>query len=172
MLRWAKLLICCVPVFDQSLAADLKSATSKEGREVIYLSGEIMPGDANSFAGLVQRANAAGRLVSAIRLDSQGGNLLEGMKLAAALQTAKIATVVPNGNVCASACFLIFAAGSEKYASFNAQVGVHGASDENGRETSGTAAATIGMARASKELGVPEKILGKMVVTPHPRLCG
>ena len=60
---------------------------------------------------------------------------------------------------------MIFAAGHEKWADFNADIGVHGAS-EAGKETPGANAATVQMARFVKELGVPPAIIGRMVVTP------
>lgn len=104
--------------------------------------------------------------MTSIRLNSLGGNLLEGVKLAEAVKFARIAANVGQGAQCASACFLIFAAGETKYASYSAQIGVHGASDENGRETISSNAATVSMARIAKELSVPSSIIGRMVVTP------
>lgn len=74
--------------------------------------------------------------------------------------------MVAAGTICASACFVVFAAGTSKYASYSASVGVHGASDAEGRETMEAAGATVVMARVLKELGVPGAVLGKMVVTP------
>ncbi len=98
--------------------------------------------------------------------NSPGGSVLEGVKLADVVRDEKIATSVSGTAKCASACFMVFAAGSEKYVSYTAQVGVHGASDEHGRETAQSSAATISMARIAQELGVPPSIIGKMVVTP------
>lgn len=149
----------------QAMAANVEHFTSKEGREVISLSGEIVAGDANQVTNVIKEANAAGRLVSGLRLNSPGGSLDEGAKLADVVRYAKIATVVMNGTSCASACFIVFAAGVEKYASFSAGVGVHGAST-NGQETESSRAATIAMAKIVKELGVPPAIIGQMVVTP------
>src|SRR5881628_107579 len=57
-------------------------------------------------------------MVSGIGLNSPGGALLEAVKIADVIRYCKIATVVPNGQTCASACFIIFAAGGEKYASY------------------------------------------------------
>jgi len=148
-------------------AAYIRSATSSEGKEVIFLDGEIEPGDAQSLRNVIKRANDANRLVSAIRLNSPGGNLGEGARLADMIRYGHIPTVVPAGAQCASACFLVFAAGPEKYASYSANVGVHGASDQSGREEGN---ATISMARAAKELGVPETIIGKMVITPPDQI--
>jgi hypothetical protein len=77
-----------------------------------------------------------------------------------------MATNVGQGATCASACFLVFAAGETKFANYTAQIGVHGASDETGQETVQSGAATVSMARIAKELGVPTAIIGRMVVTP------
>lgn len=144
-------------------AAYIRSATSSEGKEVIFLDGKIEAGDVQDLRSVIKRANAENRLVSAIRLNSPGGVLGEGAKLAGIIRYGKIATVVPAGAQCASACFLVFAAGPEKYASYSANIGVHGASDQSGQEAGN---ATVSMGRAAKELGVPEAIIGKMVITP------
>ena len=146
-------------------AATFKSYTSNEGRIVAVLSGRIEPGDADRLSSIILEANRANKLVSGVRLNSQGGDLVEGLKLINVVRTAKIATVVPNNATCASACFLAFAAGAEKYVSYSGIVGVHGASDK-GAETPDSSAATIIMARAVKELGTPPAVIGKMVVTP------
>jgi hypothetical protein len=132
-------------------AATLKPAATKDGRIVISLSGEITEGDAEAFKTAVKVANDAGKLVTSIRLNSPGGNLLEGVKLAEAVKFAKIATNVGQGATCASACFLVFAAGETKFANYSAQIGVHGASDQTGAETVQSGAATVSMARIAKE---------------------
>ena len=118
-----------------STAATLTSDVSKEGKVVVILTGEIAPGDTDRLQQIIKTANDSGKIVSGIRLNSSGGNLLEGVKLADAIRFAKIASVVPKGSTCASACFIAFAAGAEKFASYGASVGVHGASDKNGQET-------------------------------------
>lgn len=151
-------------------AATLSSYTSKEHKDIIILNGDIAEGDTEQLQRLVKKANDEGRLVSGVRLNSTGGALLEGAKLADAIRFAKIASVVPNGSTCASACFLAFAAGSEKYASYSARVGVHGASEKGGQETNDSRSATVTMAKISKELGVSATIIGKMVVTPPDQI--
>src|SRR6185437_10016175 len=105
-----------------------------------------------------------------IRLNSVGGNLLEAIKIADVVRKAKIATAVLSGATCASACFIIFAAGNEKYAHYTAALGVHGASEPNGEESVESGAATVSMARVVRELGVPASIIGKMVVTPPDQM--
>jgi hypothetical protein len=147
-------------------AAVLKTSALKDGRIVISVTGDIAEGDTDAFKAIVRSANDAGKLVSSVRLNSQGGNLLEGVQLAEIVKFAKMATNVGQGATCASACFLIFAGGETKFANYTAQVGVHGASDETGRETTQSNAATVSMARIAKDLGVPPGIIGRMVVTP------
>jgi hypothetical protein len=119
-----------------------------------------------AFKATVKAANDAGKLVASVRLNSPSGNLLEGAKLADAVRFGKLVTNVGHGATCASACFLIFAAGQTKFANYSAQIGVHGASDESGAETVQSGAATVSMARIAKDLGVPPAIIGRMVVTP------
>ncbi len=149
-----------------ALSAEIKTLSARDGRITIVITGDISPGDADAFKALVKQANDGGKLVGNLRLNSTGGNLLEGVKLAEAVRYAKLSTNVGKKAICASACFLVFAAGSSKFVSYGAQIGVHGASDQSGNETMGSNAATVSMAKIAKELGVPPAIIGRMVVTP------
>jgi hypothetical protein len=155
---------CAVP--SAASAATFKSVATKDGKTIILLSGEIIEGDADTLKAAIKTANDAGKLVSGVRLNSPGGNILEALKLADTVRFAKIATNVAGNATCASACFLVYAAGATKFANYTAQVGVHGASDKQGEETVASGAATVSMARVAKELGVPAAIIGRMVVTP------
>ena len=73
-----------------------------------------------------------------------------------------MSTNVGQNATCASACFLIFAAGETKYAFVRARIGVHGAS-ENG---TGSRRGTKAMAHIAEQLDVPESIIRRMVNTP------
>lgn len=150
-------------------SATIGQFASKEGRVVVTLTGEIVDGDAVRLASAIKTANDAGRMVSGVRLSSPGGMLVEGAKLAELIQYAKVATVVVNGTMCASACFIAFAAGSERFASYSAQIGVHGASVA-GVDNANAKSATIAMAKLVKDLGVSPAIIGQMVVTPPDQM--
>jgi len=152
--------------WQETVAAEIKTIAAKDGRVAITITGEITPGDADAFSRAVKQANDGGKFVANIRLNSEGGNLLEGVKLADAIRFGKMSTNVGKVATCASACFLVFAAGSTKFVSYGARIGVHGASDKSGRETVSSEAATISMAKIAKELAVPAAIIGRMVVTP------
>jgi hypothetical protein len=129
------------------------------------LDGDIADGDGDAVEALMKETNDSGKLVAALRLDSLGGSLAESVKIAELVQRTKIAVVVGARGRCASACFLIFAAGNEKFVGYGASIGVHGASDKYGRITPRAAAATVSMARMVREFGVPPSIVEKLVVT-------
>ena len=169
--RWAVSIFAAAILASASTeAAIVTHFTTAEGREAIVLSGDVVPGDADKVIAAADQANSLGMLVSAVRLDSPGGSLVEGIKLAAAIQAGKVATVVVRGATCASACFIAFAAGAEKYVSYGARVGVHGASLPNSSGPVDAPAGTVAMAKIIKELGVPPAIIGQMVVTPHDQI--
>lgn len=159
--------IAAVVFSAHATAAELQTHPDGDNKVTITLAGSIESGDAARLATMIRAENDAGRLVSAVRLHSPGGNLLEGVKLAAIIRRAKIATSVASGALCASACFVAFAAGAEKTAHYQGRVGVHGASDKSGREAGN---ATVVMARVVKELGVSPAVIGKMVVTPPSQM--
>ena len=151
-------------------AATVTSVPGKSGSVVIEIQGRIGPGDADAFNQIVRRAVDSGKLVSSVRLNSTGGKLDEGAKLAFAIKFGKLATVVASDAVCASACFLAFAAGDPKYAGPGALIGVHKASEKGGLETKASGLATAAMAGFARELGVPSSIISRMVKTPPTQI--
>ena len=170
---WSRVAVLTASIFacsEIAVAATISAVDSKDGKTRLDLVGDVTPGDAEAIKLAIQKANSANRIVVTIRLNSKGGNLLESVKIADIVRTGKISTSVLSNSVCASGCFIIFAAGNEKFANYNAQIGVHGASDERGGETVQSNAATVGMARVIKELGAPASIVGKMVVTPPDQM--
>lgn len=146
-------------------AAELKSVTLKGDVIIIALSGDVAEGDTAAAEALIKSANDRDRLISAVRLDSPGGSLAEAVQLANLIHRAKLPTIAAAGSRCASACFIVFAAGNEKFASYDAAIGVHGVSDKFGHETAQTEEATIAMARIVSRFGVPPRIIAQMVTT-------
>ena len=143
-------------------AAEIKSFNLKDDRVEISVSGNIAPGDIDALMASIKAANDAGKLVTSLRLNSEGGNLLEAVRLAAAVKLAKISTNVGQSATCASACFLIFAAGETKYANISARIGVHNAAEKGVVSR----AATTSMADVAKALDVPWSIIRRMINTP------
>lgn len=147
-------------------AANLNGFLNDEGKVVITLEGEIKPGDSKRIEDMINKAHWANREVIAIRLNSPGGNMMEGIHIADVVNDNKLSTVVVNKSMCASACFLAFAAGHGKYASAHSSIGVHGASEANGKESGDSRQATMIMAKVLNMMHVPARIIGEMVVTP------
>lgn len=170
MLRLAFALVIVIGGVAPAPAASFTKSLSGDGHVVISLEGRITKGDALALESAIRDANAAGRMISGLRLHSPGGDADEGIALAKVVRDWRLATVVVNGTYCASACFDVFAAGREKYVSFGARLGVHGASDGQGRETTSAKATTVDGARFAQDLGVPAAIIGKMVVTPASQM--
>ncbi len=131
------------------------------GKVLIAAVGEIVPGDLDRLAAYVGTLPAADRIVG-FALDSPGGNVVEASKIADAIRLAQATVGVMGQAKCASACFLIFAAGGRRLAETTALIGVHSAS-EAGAETQTSMAMTTVMAREAATLGVPPGIIGRMV---------
>ncbi len=87
-------------------AAEIKSFNLKDESVEISISGNIAPGDIDALRASVKAANDAGKLVTSLRLNSDGGNLLEAVRVADWVKSAKISTNVGQSATCASACFL------------------------------------------------------------------
>lgn len=152
-------------VASAAAATELTVVDLQDDTTIIALNGDIANGNAGAVEALIKAANDGGRLISAIRLDSPGGSLTEAIQLADLIRRAKLPTIVAAGSRCASACFIVFAAGIEKFASYDAAIGVHGASDKFGHESARTEAATLAMARIAGTYGVPSRVTGQMIAT-------
>ena len=142
-----------------------------EGHATIRISGQIGPGDADVFIKDLSQSKAAGKPVESVELNSTGGKLIEGATIAAAIKREKIATSVESGAVCASACFLAFAAGNVKFVGPGALIGVHKASEKGGRETELSGEASRSMGRFARELGVPSWIVDRMLATSPKKIA-
>lgn len=130
---------------------------------IIMANGPINLGDderLHTFVASLPRSTK----VTGITLDSIGGNLMEGMRLARSIKSSNLIVAVPQHGMCASACFLMFAAGRKRIVSDTGQVGVHSASSDTGENTL-SQSATVQMAREASQYGVPPSIIGRMVTT-------
>jgi hypothetical protein len=143
-------------------AADLTTTLSRENKTIVFLNGELAQGDASRLRDIIRASINAGRPVSGIRFNSAGGSLLEGVRLAGVIQNTKIATVIASGATCASACFIAFVAGSQKFVSATATVGVPGAADKFGQDAAGEIPPIV---RVVKDLGLLDAIVEKMLAT-------
>ena len=148
-----------------SIAMEFSLLPAKGNGKVILATGEIARGDDERLHQFVAGLSGSYEIIGIV-LSSPGGNYVEGVRLATSVRNSRITSSVAPDSICASACFLIFAAGTEKTVFEGARLGVHSASDAFGSETTLSQATTTLMARKASELGVPPAVIGKMVTTP------
>ena len=150
-------------------AAAIEAYGAGTEQDVVLLLGKITDGDAVSLKRIVE-ATAQGGRKPVVSLNSPGGLFLEGIRLAETVNRFGLTTYVEEGAHCASACFLVFVAGKEKFVSYNARIGVHSSKDDKG-DVARAAAATKAMGLLLKSLQVSQPIIQKMITTPHEKIA-
>lgn len=154
------------------LAAQISQTNPADGRSAIVLTGDILAGDADRFIRYIDEYFVKkNRLLTAVYLDSNGGLVDEGSKIAALVHRIDVAAVVGDSAVCHSICFLILAASTQRIIGTRAALGVHStAVDSNqigGKSAEDTLsmAETIKLARIYWKYGVPDSVVAAMVAT-------
>jgi hypothetical protein len=104
-----------------------------------------MPGDTVRLKQMI-----ADHGVTGVYLNSTGGNAMEGEAMAEIIHDLDTMTVVPNEGECNSICFLMFAAGANKYVGKGATIAVHSSGDKDHKENFVSGGITFTMARASR----------------------
>jgi hypothetical protein len=140
------------------------SRVSCESGDVLKLRGDVKAGDFVKFRAHFRNQ----RRIAGLVLDSDGGSLHEGARIAMLTRKKRLSTFVAKE--CDSACAFIFLLGRKKYVSAEAKIGVHAVGNDFGSEDSGTLRDTIYFARLSAKLGIPSSITGKMVATPPGKI--
>ncbi|WP_457302417.1 ATP-dependent Clp protease proteolytic subunit, partial [Phyllobacterium sp. P5_D12] len=159
-----------------SHAATFTSISDK----ILLMDGEIVEGDNVRLIAAVTAANEAGNAIQSLLLNSPGGNVGAGVKLAYAVHLLGLKTAVASGDRCNSMCPLVWAAGAKRYHMAGARIGVHSAStyqeaSEGGEvmpyEGESAKATTLEMARLAKLYGMPDSVIAKMVTTPGDQMA-
>jgi hypothetical protein len=152
----------CLDASD-AVAMEFRRVPLDGGQIIIVASGQIRDGDDRRLHEFAAGLSGTDKILG-IALNSPGGSVVEAEKLVTTILNTKLGTLVVRGNVCASACFLLFAAGRQKVADEGALLGVHSA-NIRGAEGLDSLAATTLMARDAAALHVPAAIIGRMVTT-------
>lgn len=132
-------------------AATIDHAPMGKGVELIAIQGPLVSGDEDKFSKLAVQYKAA-----VVALDSDGGQLVPALEIGKAIHLRGYATVVGEEKTCASACALIWVAGSKRFLIPTGRVGFHASYlESNGQKIeSGVANALIG--RYLTQLDLPE----------------
>lgn len=175
------LLLVCIIGLDMARAAEISSPETGLNRRPlkgILIEGPIVKGDFEKFEHLALESGG-----DPVWLASPGGDLFEAMKIGALVRKMKLSVWAPDdnreawsvmihvndprNNVCASACFFIYAAGVQRYGD---TIGIHRPriTEENLRSISMDQAAS-GLLSASevasdylRNMGIPHSIIERM----------
>jgi len=173
----ASIAAACILTADAACAADYV----KVGSDTITVTGEIQLGDEVKFRAAVSEIDRSDLKQGGVimLLDTPGGNVFAAKQIAAGILSARskgipTTVVVPAGSVCASSCVVIFAAATHRTVEIggtkdgvrvpSAALYVHTVS-LNDHETTETMAASVDLARLMKEIGTPDSVLAKLVLT-------
>ena len=157
---------CLFPVFAVSIFFTSTPARSQDASttsvtladKAIRIDGEITPEAAKTFAALVIDHPD----LKLVTLDSPGGKVFPALEIARTIHANGMATSVPSGDECHSACSLIFLAGKERVA--DGKLGVHQISGVNDPSLTQTA-----IGRIYEDLvtfNAPSYLVSRMLRTP------
>ncbi len=144
-------------------ASDFQLGGRRDGNITVTVSGQIDATDGASLRSLIAIAQSQALKIAVLSLNSPGGSVVGGADLAITVRKAGIITTVDDANLCASACFMVFAAGMSRHTSPNARIGVHSVIAADDGETRLAKSVTVDMARLLADFGVPTSILGRLV---------
>lgn len=130
---------------------------------VIAVTGEIEAGDEDAFRkATLENQNAI------VWLDSPGGALAPALKIGRVLRISEFPTVVSDGSVCASACALIWLAGSPRFLAPQGKVGFHASYQEESGELIETGVGNAMVGHYLSQLNLPEKaVIFATSASPH-----
>jgi hypothetical protein len=154
------------PILDQSVMLALGRDTMPAAElRIVNRETEVEISGGLSF-GTAERLEAildATPTIRSVRLDSTGGWIAEGAKLADLIEGRRLAT--RTSSKCDSACLLVFMAGESRFLGPNANLGFHEASvaGVGGRLAN---KGTQTLREALKRRGVPEAFIRDALSTP------
>lgn len=145
--------------------ADVRPIGFRDGSLALFVNGVVTPKDPYMFLELMQIARKSNQVVRTVYLDSPGGSVSAGFEIAQIVRSSGLQSFVPNNATCASACFMIFMAGTPRFHGGLVKIGVHSASNGARQESQDALSATVAMSRYLKELGTPTGIIGRLVTS-------
>jgi ATP-dependent protease ClpP protease subunit len=141
-------------VFSFALSFQARGATIEISRgegatpDFIYVYGELVDGDAESFKAVAEQSSNA-----IVALAGPGGNIADGLMIGEMIRLKNFATVVLDETACASACALAWLGGTRRFMGAKGMIGFHAAHDERSGSVSSMGNAVVGA--YLNKLGLP-----------------
>ena len=141
----------------------------------VLIQGEIKAGDFERFQAFMLQPRHLKAYANYVWLDSRGGDLPEAMKFARLLEKSNASVVVGPDGKCYSACFMLFAAGADRWLYPFGELGVHqiavSSSQLDRSQTRSIAqAVSSDVAAYLTRQGIPATLIERMMNTPHTSL--
>jgi hypothetical protein len=135
------------------LAANISVAPLDDdpAHAIVIVAGDLLPGD-----DIVFRTHV-GRLTKAVvAFNSDGGSLLAGIEIGKTIRLKSFATVVLDGQRCASACAFAWLGGSPRFMGSDSFIGFHAAYVERGGRATETGVGNALLGSYLTQIGLSE----------------
>ncbi len=141
-MRWCIGLLSCL-LAASAEAADISvlSPETATTPAIVTISGDMIAGDEKTFTRTVLEIDNA-----VIAFKSNGGAVVAGLGIGKAIRLKQFATMVADGDMCASACAMAWLGGTRRLLGSRSKIGFHAAyTNDNGNlKESGMANALVG----------------------------
>jgi hypothetical protein len=107
--------------------------------DLIVMVGEIFSNDDESFRAVAERTSNA-----VVALAGPGGHVVAGLAIGETIRLKNFATIVLDGDACASACALAWLGDTQRYMGEGSKIGFHAARDVQSGDVSGMGNALVG----------------------------
>ena len=135
-----------------SISVDLRGADKPA---LVSIQGTLILNDDEEF-----RARTASLSQAIVAFESNGGNLLAGIRIGTLIRTRGFATLVRAGSQCASACALAWLGGTVRHMDDGAKIGFHSASRNYSGLRVGSAAGNAFVGAYLNQLGLrPDAVI-------------
>jgi hypothetical protein len=121
---------------------------------LVIVSGDFDQDDIDAFKTQVEPLTKA-----LVAFQSDGGNLIAGLRIGETIRAKKFSTIVPDNVRCASACALAWLGGVERFMGTNAHIGFHAAYMVQRGQPTQTAVGNAVMGAYLNSLGLPERAI-------------
>jgi hypothetical protein len=124
-------------------AAKFLIVSRDAGSASVFISGEIVRGDSDKFKQVIASTGRTDDKIL-VRLNSDGGVLLDGLSIGEYVRNRGLSTFVPQDAVCSSVCAMIWLAGKYRVVAPKAHIGFHAAYNGTTNEEKGNLNAVVG----------------------------
>lgn len=160
-----------------AIGAEFFIESRPDGSTLLVMDGAIEQGDSQRMINLIKNSPVQFMVANGMRVNSTGGSVGEALKLARIVESSGLYFRVEGSDVCASACFVLYAAAPARWVSDDAQILVHrpylAGTPKSSSEYTGTVKtqqqATSIMRDYLQARSIPSSLIDKMMTYPSTK---